>query len=365
VPNKRVRLIATILAVPAALAAVAIVRAGASDTKRSHTPSVATSVLGAEATDPGGASVPAPDGLIAQPDAGNASSFGTVTNASATTTGSSWIRSTFPKQAAATQSMSDPPTTRWALLIGINDYQGSTESNVGSKQDAQSLYNYLRGLGWRSDHMILVTDLNATASHIIDAIRWLASKTTSGSTVVFHYAGHENWRHSSSESDGRDIAIWAADNRMIYEHTLGAELGRVNAYRMWIDFATCRAAGFDEPGMVKPGRVLTFSSPKKELSYEDPSLHHSVFGWFLIVQAIASKHADANGDGKVSVEEAFGYAKNRVTNYTSGRQHPVIIDKAGSFFFPIPPKKPSSSSGGSGSVPTPSTSPRPCAILCL
>lgn len=357
--SRRFRLIASILAVPLAVGAVAIVRAGADSSNATSRGTDAASAAGAPASPSTGLS------KLFAPKDGNASTLGTYRAAATmSTSSSSWIKSTFPKQAAATQSSADPTTTRWALLIGINDYQGSTESNVGSKQDAQALYNYLRKLGWRSDHMILITDLNATASHIIDSIRWLASKTNSGSTVIFHYAGHENWRRSSSESDGRDIGIWAADNRMIYEKTVGAELGRVNAYRMWIDFATCRAAGFDEPGMVKTGRVLTFSSPKSELSFEDPDLHHSVFGWFVIVQGMANKSADANHDGKVTVEEAFAYAKKRVTSYTNGRQHPVIIDKAGSFFFPIPPaKKPPASSGGSG--PTPSTSPKTCVVVCF
>ena len=365
--NKRVRLIASILAVPLALGAVAIVRAGASK-PRSTTPAAAGAGAVSDATQ----GTTAASGLaqLLAPSDGNGAAFSTFTTAStASTSTSSWIRSTYPQQSAATESRSDPASSRWALLIGINDYQGRTESNVGSKQDAQALYTYLRKLGWRADHMMLIVDLNATASHIVESIRWLASKTTSNSTVIFHYAGHENWRHSSTEKDGRDIGIWAADNRMIYEKTVGTELGRVNASRMWLDFATCRAAGFDEPGMVKSGRVLTFSSPKRELSFEDPSLHHSVFGWFVIAQGIAARKADANRDGKVSVEEAFSYAKNRVTDYTNGRQHPVMIDKAGGFFFAIPPApKPASSSGtgGTGGVgPTPSTTPKTCVVVCF
>jgi hypothetical protein len=134
---------------------------------------------------------------------------------------------------------------------------------------------------------------------------------------------------------------------------------------MWIDMATCRAAGFDEPGMVKAGRVLTMSSRKSEFSYEDPSLHHSVFGWYMVVQAMAGKRADANHDGKVTVEEAFAYSRNRVAGYTSNNQHPVLIDKAGGKMSLTPPKpapKPRSSSPG---LPTPSTPPKTCVIFCL
>src|SRR5205807_10417800 len=133
------------------------------------------------------------------------------------------------------QTSSNPATSYWALLIGVNDYSGSTPSNVGSRQDADALGAYLQKLGWRSDHILILRDLNATASHIIEAMRWLASKTTSTSTVVFHFAGHENWRPSSREDGGKEVAMWTADNRLIYERTVGQELGRVRAAHMWID----------------------------------------------------------------------------------------------------------------------------------
>src|SRR5207248_502090 len=149
-----------------------------------------------------------------------------------------------------------------AIVLARTGRDASTAAGTGTAAKAPggsstngtgSLSSYLQKLGWRSDHIFLLRDLPATASHIVDAIRWLASKTDGSSTVVFHYAGHENWRPSSTEDGGKEVAIWAADNRLIYEKTLGQELGRVRASRMWLDFATCRAAGFDEPGMVKSG----------------------------------------------------------------------------------------------------------------
>jgi hypothetical protein len=364
VSNKRLRTIASILAIPLALGAVAIVRARATEhaSPAARSEAVSTVTGGASSATPGSAGNLS-DLFAVTPD-GNGAGFQTYSASAVAATSSSWVNKYYPKQAQATQNSSDPASSYWALLIGINDYSGSTPSNVGSRQDAEALGQYLVKLGWRGDHIFLLRDLNATASHIIDATRWLASKTTSTSTVVFHYAGHENWRHSSSERDGRDIGIWAADNRMIYEKSVGTELGRVRASRMWIDFATCRAAGFDEPGMVKAGRVLTYSSTKPEFSYEDPRLHHSVFGWFMVMQAMTGRKADANRDGKVTVEEAFSYSKNRVVSYTSSNQHPMIIDKAGgrmSLAVPKPAPKPASSS----SSPTPSTVPKTCVILCL
>jgi hypothetical protein len=114
-------------------------------------------------------------------------------------------------------------------------------------------------------------------------------------------------------------------------------MNRVAAYHMWIDFSTCRAAGFNDLGMIKPGRILTYSSTVNEFSYEDPRLHHSVFGWYMINMAIWLKFADYNRDGKVSIEEAFAFARPHVVSATRNAQHPMVVDKVvGSMFLTIP-----------------------------
>lgn len=234
----------------------------------------------------------------------------------------------FPEQTAAEEGTS-PASQRWALLIGIKQYAGSTPDTVGSRQDAVALRKILLNRGWLSSNIMLLTDSDATAATIRKAVKWLASKTTARSHVIFHYAGHEMPFYSDVDGDDeyRDVAIWATDNRYVYDGDLGRLLGEVRARRMWIHFATCRAGGFDDPGIKKDGRIITYSSPESELSYEDPEVGHSVFGWFTIAQALRRPEwADSTGDGVVTVEEAFTWASNRVTQRTGGRQHPLRWD---------------------------------------
>lgn len=241
---------------------------------------------------------------------------------------SSWIISKFPLQAAATET-SVASTHKWALLIGLNDYASPTTDNIGARQDAEGLRTTLVGLGWRTDHIILIKDRDGTAQHILDGIRWLSYKAKSDSIVVFHYSGHENYTRTPADGDNEamDVQIRGADNRYILDGTLGKEMNNVRAYHMWIDISTCRAAGFSDYGMVKPGRILTYSSVQSELSYEDPYSHHSVFTWWEVNLGIYGKGADTNHDGKVTVEEAFWWSKPYVTAYTRGLQHPYVIDR--------------------------------------
>ena len=182
---------------------------------------------------------------------------------------------------------------------------------------------------------MLIRDRHGTAQHIIDAIRWLSLKTTTASTVVFFYAGHEKYTRTSADGDHetRDVEIWASDNRMILDGILGREMNRVRASRMWIAFSTCRAQGFSDYGMIKTGLVLTFSSTASQYSFDVPSLHHSAFGYFMIHAAMYLKAGDANHDGRVTVEEAFAYAKSRVYSQTGKQQTPVMVDKASGYIY--------------------------------
>jgi hypothetical protein len=258
------------------------------------------------------------------------------------------FRDLFPAQNAATADPSVTGGNHWALLIGINDYYGGTRDNIGSFQDARDLRKHLLNLGWRGDHIVALTNRQATASMITQSMRWLASKTNGDSTAVFSYSGHEMPRNYGGS---RHIMLQAADNRLIADTVVAAELGRVRAAKMWINLAVCRAGGFNQPGLVKTGRVVTFSSPEGELSYEDPSVDHSVMGWFLLMEGMVSGMADYNDDGNVVVEEAFRYAKPYVSQRTKGLQHPFMIDKLSGYFSlrpPAPAAPPSSSDTGSG-----------------
>jgi hypothetical protein len=263
----------------------------------------------------------------------------TSTSSTSSAGGSSFAKK-YPEQANASVDPSVPATNYWALLIGINDYAGSTRDNVGSYQDARDLRKHLLALGWHSDHIVLIANRDATATRIIQGIRWLASKTNPSSVVVFHYAGHEKPMSGDPDRDGEkmDVALWVADNKLIVDGVLGREMGKVAASKMWIDLAVCRAGGFSDPGMVKSGRVLTFSSPESELSYEDPGLHHSVFGWYLIMEGMRQGLGDLNGDGVVTVEEAYTYARPYVVDRTGGRQHPKLTDKLSGELNLTPPK---------------------------
>ena len=249
----------------------------------------------------------------------------------------------FPAQAAATQDAADPATTRWALLIGINEHQGVAD-NIGSRQDAEDLRTQLLARGWRDDHILLLTDRRATRAGIVEGIAWLADKTDEGSVAIFHDSGHsKKWYGQDVDGDGEvtDEGLWPSDNRFIVDSELVRLLDPVRAETMWISFATCNAAGFADPGLARPGRILTFSSSEARKSYEHPSWRNSVWGSLMIDQALGTGIGDIDGDGRVTVEEAFTWARPRAAETTSrqryGAQDAVLVDDvAGDLDLRIP-----------------------------
>lgn len=248
----------------------------------------------------------------------------------------------FPDQAAAAQDPADPATTRWAVVIGINEHQGHTRDNVASRQDAEELRGHLLELGWRDDHILLLTDHQASGETIQQGLRWLARKTDEHSTSVVHYSGHtKQWPHDV-DGDGEvvDEGLWPSDNRFVTDRTFVSLLDGVRG-RLWVDLAACEAEGLGDPGLARAGRILTFSSREDQKSYEDPSVDNSVWGFFLIDEALRAGFGDADGDGDVTVQEAFAFAAPRAAERTSrqphGPQNPVLVDLLdGPFSLRIP-----------------------------
>lgn len=241
----------------------------------------------------------------------------------------------YPAHAGAGRDPGRPATTRWAVLIGINEHAGTTRDNVASRQDAEALAAHLHQLGWLDDHVLVLTDHAATGETIQQALAWLARKAQQGDLAVVHYSGHVKQRSGDPDGDGEqlDELLWPSDNDFVSDRTFTRLLRAVPA-TLWVNIAACEAAGVIDAGLAGPGRLLTFSSREVEKSYEDPEAGNSVWGRFLIAEGMQAAAADNDGNGDVTVEEAAAYAAPRAEAYTSrqrfGPQRPVIVDGDGS-----------------------------------
>ena len=231
---------------------------------------------------------------------------------------------------------------RWALLVGVDRFQGATRPNYGAVADVADVRQALLKNGWADDHIRVLTDGAATAGAIRAGLQWLVERSGPNALSVFHYSGHV-------KQVGSTEYLWPHDNAFISDTDLAASLRQLKG-QAWIDISGCEAAGFDE-GISSPTRVVTASSRSTEKSYEIPEMRQSVFTLLMVDQAMVQGQGDANRDGRVSVQEAFAYAAPRApqitANQAQGPQHPQMMGGDGTPLFldavapaPAAPAKP-------------------------
>lgn len=208
---------------------------------------------------------------------------------------------------------------RWALIVGVDRFQGNTRPNFGAVNDAANVRQALLQNGWADDHIKVLTDGGATAGAIRAGLQWLVDRSSPNGMSVFHYSGHV-------KQVGSTEYLWPHDNAFIPDTELAGKLRQLKG-QAWIDISGCEAAGFDE-GISAPNRLFTASSRANEKSYEIPDMRTSVFTLLLVKQGLIAGAADTNGDRRVSIQEAFGYAAHRAPLLTAGQrqgaQHPVM-----------------------------------------
>ncbi|HYX43735.1 MAG TPA: caspase family protein [Acidimicrobiales bacterium] len=239
------------------------------------------------------------------------------------------IASTLAAGLLATAPASAAPpagSDRWALLVGVNHFQGSTRPNRGAVGDAQAMRQLLLRAGWPADHIRVLSDGAATAGAVREGLNWLADNSSESSFSVFSYSGHV-------KQQGSTVYLWPHDNQWIPDVDVASSLRRIRGFG-WTHIAGCEAAAFDK-GVSSPRMLVTASSQGNEKSYEyDVDIARSVFGRLLVDEGLLAKAADANHDGKASIQEAFRYAADRAPAITSGQaqgpQHPYLAGGDGS-----------------------------------
>ena len=269
-----------------------------------------------------------------------------------------------PSATANGGAASSAPTAnsdRWALVVGVSDYAGRTSSTVAGADDAADFREMLLRNGFREDRIHVLTERAATAANIRAGLRWLVDNSSPSSFSVFHFSGHVKQMSGDRDRDGEalDEYLWPHDNRFISDAELASTVRSLRGLS-WTDIAGCEAAGFDD-GLSGPNRLFTASSQEPEKSYEYPEWRNSVFTGLEVDQGFLQGYADGDGNGKVSIQEAFAYAAERAPKMTArqrrGPQHPVMAGGDGSaWYLDGPPAPP----------PPPPPSPAPCeGLLCF
>ncbi|MDP9006982.1 MAG: caspase family protein [Actinomycetota bacterium] len=257
----------------------------------------------------------------------------------------------------AASAAPSPQAQKWAVVIGISEYQGRTQPTPGSAGDAAIMREALLRNGWPDDHILMLVNEAATDGAIRSALAWLVEVSTDDGFSVFSYSGHvkqkPNDQARDGDQEGNDEFIWPANNLHIADGELAGYLGKVKG-DSWVTIAGCEAAGFDD-GVSGPRTLFTAASQEDQKGYERGDWRQSVFNGLMVDQALLNGAGDADGDGAVSIREAFDHAAREAPEMTKdqrfGPQNPYIAGGDGAPWFlspPAPPRAESSGDGGSG-----------------
>ena len=204
-----------------------------------------------------------------------------------------------------------PGTGTWAVVVGIDDYPGTSNDLRSAVNDANDVDTALAAMGVPTEQRLVLRDGQATAGRIKEAVDWLVARAGPEATAVVFYGGHVRKVGLTSES------LVAADGGLVSDRELGTQLTHLQAKRAWIAIAGCYGGGFTE--VLAPGRVLTGAAGANDLAWESSEFGRSFLVQYMVREAMIERKAPD------SVQAAFGYAVAELLREHPGRM-PVQID---------------------------------------
>lgn len=187
------------------------------------------------------------------------------------------VPATVPAQhAETTASSARTPTSKRALLVGINDYSASTLTRGavrndrginnlrGAVTDAETAAALLvRRYGFASGDVVLLKDQEATRAVILAKLDELASTARARDVILFYYSGHgsQAFNGRSTEPDRLDETIVPSDAAMgardIRDKDLRRFFNRIldRGAQLTVVLDSCHSASGGREGM--PGGRLT------------------------------------------------------------------------------------------------------------
>ena len=229
----------------------------------------------------------------------------------------------------------------WAVVIGINDYPGSSHDLLSARNDAADMDAALARYGVPGDQRVLLYDGQASSANIRRSFDWLAAHAGPDAKAVFFFAGHVRKLGSRTE------AMVGSDGRTVADSDMAQRLRGLRARSTWLVMAACYGGGFNEA--LGPGRILTAAAPANQVAYESTQLRRSYLGEYLTHQAMLQGNADD------SVEQAYAYALAGLKRDHPNRLPVQYDDVPGELVLGAPVSAPRSGTSGSSSAPPPPT----------
>ena len=233
----------------------------------------------------------------------------------------------------ATTCPAQAEVRRFAVVVGSNLGSGSRPALRFAERDAEKIAEVLSALGGvRANDMALVKQPSgAELRRVLDSIAQQIDAWKNGpgarAIVIFYFSGHSDGQSLELEEERfafSDLRAWFKRSRA------DVKLGIIDSCRSGALLAM--KGGRPGPSFdvrlvdnaTTTGEAMLTSAAADEVALEAAELHGSVFSHHL-VSALRGA-ADASGDGRVTLSEAYDYTFARTVSTTAdtliGPQHP-------------------------------------------
>lgn len=230
----------------------------------------------------------------------------------------------------------------YALVVGISDYTDVKDLNY-AHDDAALFYEILQqSFPESKENMTLLQNESASQRAIKSGIYKACKAAQEGDLVVFYFSGHGDVMQSFDKDHGYFLCYDASKDReyevggavrfdWINEYIEGVT--SVNKAEVWLITDACRAGNvINDKGATATMTSLnsSFNSTTKfvscqshELSYEDSTLAHGVFTYYL-ARGLAGEANSDGVEGSLTIDELNSYLKREVRKYTQNKQTPRL-----------------------------------------
>ncbi|HEY3818674.1 MAG TPA: caspase family protein [Polyangiaceae bacterium] len=239
-----------------------------------------------------------------------------------------------------------PRPHAYAVVVGSNTGGAGQQPLHFAEDDAQRMAQVLRELGHFDPADVNVL-LHPGPPQILAALDALGAKARDNASrgeqteIVFYYSGHA--RATAINLGGDELPLGTLRDRLsalptaltivVLDACQSGAFARIKGAEPAADFTYNSVSKLTQKGLA----IMASSSPQ-ELSQESDELHGSYFTHHLVTALRGA--GDADGDGRVSLDEAYRYAYRRTLASTArtqvGEQHVTLeTDLAGQGDVPV------------------------------
>ena len=186
---------------------------------------------------------------------------------------------------------------KYALVIGISDYDGTVNDLHYCDDDAMDWRDFLEDEGYS---VTILIDSNATAYNINSAVDALLANEDGNDYVVFTYSGHgfKNNVYGSS--------IISSDLYYMTHGWLEAKFASADSPHIYFAFDACVIGDFR--GLISTNRVGAFASNRRYSYDGDESMRNGVYTYFQMIGW--NSFDNFEGDGAFAVQQMKNWASS-------------------------------------------------------